>query len=196
MELKEFFEKEELNGLARKMKSGDEAAARALHGRLVGKVYGFCLTRTRNKNAAEDLTQEIFLKLVTNIRQYEPKKGDFVSWFWTIARNAMIDRARKTHEATFTDLEDSERENGGDVEALATHNPSASYEASLAVGKISDFIQTLSRDEQEIFQLRFIADLPYKNMSKLLNKPEGTLRIATMRIREKIQEKFRNENYV
>jgi RNA polymerase sigma-70 factor (ECF subfamily) len=196
MEPKEFFEKEELNRLARKMKNGNKIAARTLHEKLVGKVYGFCLTRTRNKNAAEDLTQEIFLKLVTNIRQYEPKKGDFVSWFWTIARNAMIDRTRKAHETTFTDIASAEEGNNGSVEVLATYNPAASYEAGLAVGKISDFIRTLSRDEQEIFQLRFVADLPYKNMSKLLNKPEGTLRIATMRIREKIQEKFRNESYV
>src|SRR3989344_4368287 len=103
-----FFGEYRLNRLARRMQSGEEEAAEDLYKELAGKVFGFCLARVRQKPLAEDLTQDIFLKLVSRIETFDPKKGTFPVWFWQLARNTLFDYYRGQKEISFIDLVDGD----------------------------------------------------------------------------------------
>ncbi|OHB22035.1 MAG: hypothetical protein A2939_00910 [Parcubacteria group bacterium RIFCSPLOWO2_01_FULL_48_18] len=178
--------------LAREMQRGNERAAADLYQALVGKVFGFCLNRVGNKALAEDLAQDIFLKLVDNIETFDPKKGSFSAWFWKMARNTLIDYYRRQHEIPFADLEGArapERIAADDVEY-----DSGRVEARQLIG---DIIKTFTVEEQELFRLRYVVDLSYRDIAKITNKPEGALRVAVSRLSRKLRGKYNApENHV
>ena len=187
--IEDVFSKSGLNRLAREMQKGEERAAAKLYECLVKKVYGFCLSRVRNRTSAEDLTQEIFLKLVSRIEIFDPKKGDFVVWFWQLARNTVIDYYRRAKDLPFTDLD-----GGEDAHAVPVQNTEIQIEKKLEREKIEQFLNSLSEEEQELFRLRFLGELSYKEMAKILEKNEGALRVAVGRLKKKISEHLKNES--
>lgn len=176
------FLKSNLDRLAQRMCRGDEAAAEALYRELVGKVFGFCMNRVGRREVAEDLTQEIFLKVVSGITTFDAARGSFVVWFWQLARNTVTDYYRRSKDVPFSDIGEQE-----DVEGLATHDPRGAFAARFAVEGLHVFVGTLSSEEQELFQLRYVADLSYREIAKVLDTSEGTLRVAASRLKHKIK---------
>lgn len=181
------FDKASFNRLAREMQAGKTRAAEILCDKLLGKVFGFCLSRVGNRATAEDLTQEIFLKLVDKIEMYDRKKGDFVVWFWQLARNTVIDHYRRQKETSFADLENEE-----EVFDIAGDNPQNTYDGRLKREKLNKLLKSFTEEEQEIFRLRFLSELSYKEMAGILEKSEGALRVAVNRLKKKIKS---NLNY-
>ena len=181
------FSHSRLQGLALRMRRGDEDAARALYEELAEKVFGFCMARVGNRALAEDLTQDIFIKLVEYIKMFDPAKGKFLVWFWRLARNTVIDHYRKGKETAFSDLS-KEDENDRPEESLVwTESPEKATEQKLALGEVYAALAILSHEEQELFRLRYVAELSYREMSHILGREEGALRVATSRLKKKLQ---------
>ncbi len=184
----QIFKRDPLTDLAVRMKHGDRKAAAKLCDELTPKVYGFFFARTGKKETAEDLSQEIFLKLVENIERFDETRGRFVVWFWQVARNLLVDHYRAKKETPFSSFEESE------VEAMSvTAPPDLDYQ--LRYRKVQGFIKTLDDDEREIFELRYVAEMPYKDISEVLHRSEGALRVAALRIKEKIRRHFKSEKH-
>lgn len=181
-------ETHELGDLAARMKAGDSLASRTLYNKLVRKVFGFCMSRISNRATAEDLTQEIFLKLVNGLHSFDPEKGSFVTWFWQLARNTLIDHFRKPRDISFVDIENEDE--GVSAESLSIYDPSPNLEARLAVQDLHATMKKFSEDDRELFTLRFLADLSYQEIAVLLDRPEGALRVATVRLKKKLKEQF------
>ncbi|MEK7076613.1 MAG: sigma-70 family RNA polymerase sigma factor [Patescibacteria group bacterium] len=182
-----FSGKNKFDRLARAMQRGEEAAADALYRELFGKVYGFCMSRVRERHISEDLAQEIFLKLVNRIETFDAKKGGFLVWFWQLARNTLIDHYRREKQVVFSDIAD---EGGGEerIAALAAVQGPEEYVARVMEReRVHAFVRTLSDDDQELFQLRYIADLPYGEIAAIMGKPHGALRVAVSRLKKKIK---------
>lgn len=181
-------EHDKLHHLALEMQKGNSLAAEKIYKELSGKVFGFCVTRTGHRATAEDLTQDIFLKLVNRIDSFDPEKGTFSVWFWQLVRNTVIDSFRKHKETVFSDYtnEDDEfdvpQENRQDTQL----DTKAEYE------RVKEFLLTLSGEEQELFQLRFVSELSYKEIATMTDKSEGALRVAISRLKEKIHIKFKS----
>jgi len=176
-----------LDRLARRMKYGDESAARKLYEELVRKVFGFCMHRVRNRELAEDLTQEIFLKLVRSIHLYEERKGHFVVWFWKLARNIILDHFRaKEREARspVTSLEE--------LKSVLPSNEDLNrrVEEKMQYARLTSFLSDLQEEERELFELRYVAELSYRDIAVMLGKSEGTLRVAVMRLKKKMRNFF------
>lgn len=167
------------------MQKGDRRAAEALYGELSAKVFGFCMNRVGKREIAEDLTQDIFLKLVSHIESFDSARGDFTVWFWQLSRNVVIDFYRRTKELTFSDIGDGEN-----IAELAIFDPRKNFEAKNTADIARTFIVTLTEEEQELFRLRFVADLPYGDIANMTGKSEGSLRVATSRIRKKVKDYF------
>jgi RNA polymerase sigma-70 factor (ECF subfamily) len=172
-----------LDRLAAKMKKGDRAAASALYDDLAPKLYGFIFSRTHAREVAEDLSQEIFIKLVEHIDSFDPKKGKFTVWFWRMSRNALIDYYREKKPIPFSHFDD-------DVVAGMSVGEIPDTDVVLDHRRLKDLLASFSADEQELFELRFVAEMAYKDIAELLNRSEGTLRVAALRLKEKIRDEF------
>lgn len=170
----------QFNELANKLKNGEKNAGNEIFNYFSPKFFRFFLTRTLHKEAAEDLTQETFLKIVDHIDLFDEKKGNFSSWIWQIAKNNVKDYYRKKGKG-----EISVAEFLGKYDI--SENKSLSINDKLDAEKIINSIKVLNEYEQEIFSLHYLSDLSYKEISKIVNKPEGSLRVIIHRINEKIK---------
>src|SRR3989344_1603560 len=179
--MKLFLEEFELNRLPRRMQKGDRDAAEKLYAKLSDRVYGFCMNRVGNPHLAEDIMQDIFVKLVEHVEAFERGKGTFSAWFWQLARNTVIDHYRKKRETAFSDMPD------GTVEASATHEPHEFLNHKWEYERVRGALKTLDREEQELLELRFVVELSYKEIASVLGKSEGALRVATNRLKSKIR---------
>jgi RNA polymerase sigma-70 factor (ECF subfamily) len=172
-----------LNTLAKRMKRGNRTAAGELYDELLPKVYGFFLSRTGRKEIAEDLSQNIFIKLIEGIDGFDPQKGRFTVWFWQMARNLLIDHYRKKKDIPFSSFEEETVEFFAVAEA-------PDIDEKLQCDRLKGFMATLAASERDLFELRYVADMPFKDIAAVLSKSEGSLRIAALRVKEKIKKEF------
>ncbi len=175
-----------LTALAVRMKKGDRRAAAALYDELGSKAYGFFFSRTGRKETAEDLTQDIFVKLVEKIEAFDEKRGRFVVWFWQMARNMLIDHYRAKKETPFSAFEVEE------VEMMST-TTMPDIDHRLRYQKVQAVLADLTEEERELFELRYVAELPYKEIEAMMQRSEGALRIAALRMKEKIKKALHHE---
>ena len=108
--MRNIFSKDALTKLAIQAKKGDALAAEKLYEDLFDKVFGFCMNRTSNRAVSEDLTQDIFLKLVAKIETFDENRGNFLVWFWQLSRNTITDYYRKSKEVNFSEMEEERLE--------------------------------------------------------------------------------------
>jgi len=116
----------------RSAQAGDRDALGFLYARYADDIYGYVRSIVHDHHVAEDVTQQVFAKLMTVIGKYEPRGLPFFAWMLRVARNAAVDQLRKQHPVSVEEirLEDDGwarelgRERAGDLkEALATLPP-------------------------------------------------------------------------
>lgn len=178
-------EPDDLTALAVRMKKGDRRAAVKLYDELLPKAYGFFLTRTSERETAEDLAQDIFLKLVEKVESFDESRGRFAVWFWRMARNMLVDHYRAKREKPFSAFDEET------VEAMAVHEM-PDIDDRLQHRKVLRFVAALEKDDRDLFEMRYIAEMPYGEIAALLERSEGALRVAAMRLKEKIKREFGN----
>lgn len=176
--------KDHLTGLALRMKKGDRRAAAEVYDELMPKVYGFLFTRTSKKEIAEDLSQDVFLKLVEKVESYDPEKGTFVVWFWQMVRHMLIDYYREKKAIPFSAFDDTT------IETMESEEM-PDVDDHLQYGKVKAFLKTLPEEERELFEMRYVADMSYKEIAKVVGKSEGSLRVTSVRIKAKIKSHFK-----
>lgn len=182
--MKRPFDNKRLNVLARKLKEGDAAAAERIFDSFAGKIFAFMMSRVGGRAAAEDLTQDVFVKVISKIETFDELQGNLSAWIWQISRNTLIDYFREKKQFLFSDMTaDSEASQPFDL-VDATQDP----ERTVYVAEIMKAVALLSPEEQEVFSLHYVSDLQYKEISRLLDRPEGNLRVIIHRINKKIQK--------
>lgn len=170
--------------LAMRMKKGDERAADGLYRALVRQTYGFYFSRIRNASKAEDLTQEAFMKLVRSIPQYDESKGDFVVWYWRMVRNMLIDHYRTSKDAVTHDID----EVADQAQFAGSEDIEEQIDADAKKMLLARCVGALAPDERELFELRFVSELSYSEISKLIGKNEGALRVGVNRMKKKLEK--------
>lgn len=169
----------EFNKLANRLKGGDEEAAEEIFNYFSKIIFRFFMARTSNRNVSEDLTQDVFLKVIAKIDTFDENLGNFTAWIWQIARNSLIDYFRSKKEVLVDDLFDESvifREEDKIKENL---------EERIKIEKILQEVKKFSEAEQEIFSLHYISDLSYREISAMTGKTEGTLRVIVHRVIKK-----------
>lgn len=138
------------------------------------RVYNLAYRFTGRHEAAEDLTQEVFVKVYRSLHLYDPRAGDLANWLMRLARNLIIDDYRK-RQRTPTD-------SGEDLEAHSYHlhsetdSPQRRLERQEQQNLVQLAINKLSRDLRECVILRDIEELTYQEIVDLLQIPEGTVK--------------------
>ena len=154
-------------------RAGDAAAFGELYDDYSARVYRFMLAQVREPADAEDLTHEVFLKVIGSLGLYEDRGLPFGAWLFRVARNTFIDFGRK--ERPSTTLDDTTGRARGDVE----HGPLDELAADRA--DIRAALVQLTPDQREVILLRFFAGLAPREIGALIGKREGSVRALQFR---------------
>ncbi len=154
---------------------GDGSAWEELVRRHSRRVYNLCYRFTGNGSTAEDLTQEVFLRIYRTIGSYRSAYGGFATWMTSVTRNLLIDHYRRTKRDRLTDsLEDA-------MPVVENKESSARRPDEQALlGELSAQVQSglgrLSPDLREAVILRDLQGLEYAEIQRVLGVPEGTVK--------------------
>ena len=161
---------------------GDSAAWQQLVVSQHRRVYGICYRFTGSPTDAEDLTQDVFLKVYRNLQGFDPDKGAFTTWLTTLTRNLLVDHFRRTRQDRATDSldvtgrEDAEGPTLGD--RLADTRPGQMERVAQMElrARVQQALKQLSPELREAVILRDLQDMDYKEIAAVLHVPEGTVK--------------------
>lgn len=155
-------------------RQGDEAAWRELVTHHSRKVFGLCYRFAGRVDEAEDLTQEVFLRVYQNLDRYRSNAGAFNTWLMTVARNHAIDHYRRRREER--ERRDDSAE--GEMELLPSgeEGPLMALERKERVQLVQRGLRALPEDLREPIVLCDLQGLPYEEAAKVLEVPLGTVK--------------------
>ena len=168
--------------LVTKCMEGDQ---RAWHGLITGqhkRVYSICYRFTGDATEAEDITQDVFLKVFRNLSSFDQTKGSFQTWITTLTRNMLVDNYRRTkldRASESLDVSVSGEDDGPTLaERLADPRPNQEqrYAGLELKAKIQAALAKLSPELREAVILRDLEDMDYKEIALVLKIPEGTVK--------------------
>jgi len=168
--------------LVRRCLGGDAAAWEELVQRYHRRIYNICYRFAGSSDDAQDLTQEVFIKMYRTLNTYDIERGAFMTWVTTMARNLLVDHFRKTKQDRMTDSLDappSEREDAMPLSeqlADASLAPDARAQSQQVGETVHNALQKLSPDLREAVILRDLQDMDYKEIATVLKVPEGTVK--------------------
>ena len=177
--------------IVRRCMDGDSGAWAELVRTHHRRVYGLCYRFTGNGADAEDLTQDVFLKIYSNLSSFDMERGSLQVWITTMTRNLLVDNFRRTKNQRAT----SSLDEGWDatdelrpVDRLTAEGPSPHEKA--AQKELAKMVQgaltKVSPELREAVILRDLQDLDYKEIAQVLGIPEGTVKSRISRGRAEL----------
>jgi RNA polymerase sigma-70 factor (ECF subfamily) len=171
-----------VNALVRRCVSGDAAAWQDIVQQYNRRIYNICYRFSGSADDAADLTQEVFIKMYRTLSTYDTTRASFMTWVTTVTRNLLVDHFRKGKYDRVTDSLDATPGNQEDGLTLADQleDSSASPETRVRSQEtqkmVHEALRRLSPELREAVILRDLQDLDYKDIAKVLNVPEGTVK--------------------
>lgn len=174
---------------------GDRAAFAALVKRHKTAVYNFVLRQVRDRGVAEDLTQDVFVRVVQSAADFR-HSARFSTWVYTIARNLCIDQLRKASLRRHPSLDQpgaGSAEDGPTLgERTADPHPERAVDRAVIGGEVGRRIQVaveeLPDDQREVFLLREVGNVPFKDISTMIGVPENTVKSRMRYALERLQK--------
>jgi RNA polymerase sigma-70 factor (ECF subfamily) len=183
--------------LIRRCRAGDGAAWEEIVTTFSRRIFNLAFRFTSSVEAAEDLTQEVFIRIYKTLDQYDAKQGDLANWLMRLARNLVIDdyrhRQRNPQNSFADDVEDHTfhlRAVGGTAQK--------EIERRELCAQVQEAIDKLPEDLRTCVILRDIEELSYQEIVDVLKIPEGTVKSRINRGRielAKIMRRMRVVNF-
>ena len=167
--------------LVRRCVAGDAAAWEEIVQTYNRRIYNICYRFAGSSDDAEDLAQEVFIKMYRTLASYDSSKGAFVTWVTTITRNLLVDHFRKTKQDRITDSLDATSPHE-DAQPLSEQiqDQSAPPDQHVRRREASEAIHAalsrLSPELREALILRDLQDFDYREIATVLKVPEGTVK--------------------
>ena len=168
--------------LVRRCVAGDAAAWEEIVQSYNRRIYNICYRFAGSANDAEDLTQEVFIRMYRTLSTYDHTKGGFVTWVTTITRNLLVDHFRKTKQDRITDSLDAVPSAHEDAQPLSEQiqDQSPPPDQRVRNRELSETIHAalakLSPELREAVILRDLQDFDYREIATVLKVPEGTVK--------------------
>jgi RNA polymerase sigma-70 factor (ECF subfamily) len=177
--------------LVRQAQQRDEEAFAQLYEEHFDKIYRYVTLRIRDQTEAEDLTQQVFVKVLQSISSFRWKGIPFSAWLFRIAHNQVVDHLRKKKNRPATLLDDSL------VSSNSDSNPQQMVERSMDIEQLLSATQRLTDAQREVISLRFAGELSTAQVAKIMGKSQGAVKAlqhsAILALR-KILLEVNNEN--
>ena len=168
--------------LVRRCASGDAIAWEEIVQRFHRRIYNICYRFAGSADDAQDLTQEVFIKIYRTVGSFDGEKASFNTWLTTVTRNLLVDHFRKTRNDRSTDSIDAVQgaEDDGltmaDRLASDTPSPQVHVESRERREMVHKALQQISPELREAVILRDLQDMDYREIAQVLKVPEGTVK--------------------
>jgi RNA polymerase sigma-70 factor, ECF subfamily len=172
---------------------GDETAWEDLVRLHTRKVYAMCYRFTGSGSEAQDLTQEVFLRVFRTVRSFRSAEGSFATWLSRVTRNLLIDHYRRTRQDRATDSIEEQLPMLEEEGAAASARPDHVLAGREASEILQATLQKLSPDLREAVILRDLQEMEYREIAQVLDIPEGTVKSRINRGRAELARLLRKQ---
>ena len=154
---------------------GDMDAFGSLYDMYLQRIYRYCIARVRNAAESEDLSEEIFIKALTNLHKFNWNNAlggtnPFIAWLFRIAHNHVISFTRRLSNKTpTTEL--------GEWIPDQTLSPSQQVESQISIDEVFTFVQKLPSAQRDVIMMRFSAGLSIAETAAALDKNESNIKV-------------------
>ena len=168
--------------LLRRCIAGDAAAWAEIVQRYHRRIYNICYRFAGSANDAEDLTQEVFIKMYRTMSTYDAEKAAFMTWVTTMTRNLLVDHFRKSKQDRVTDSLDATPSEHEDAMPLGEQiqdkaiPPDVQVQSRETRETVHRALQKLSPELREAVILRDLQDMDYREIAAVLKVPDGTVK--------------------
>lgn len=161
----------EINKLVERAAGGDFEAFGELYSIYLDRIYRYVFYQIKDKMAAEDTTEEIFVKAWKAIDSCKGKEQTFLPWLYRIAHNYVIDIFRSKQKELVVEMET--------VAEISDHRPRVEIE--LEHQQLLDMITSLPQNQRQVIILKFIEGLDNREIGQIMHKNQGAIRVLQMR---------------
>jgi RNA polymerase sigma-70 factor (ECF subfamily) len=178
--------------LVERCMGGEESAWEDLVKVHTRRVYSICYRFTSSDSEAQDLTQEVFLRIFRNLKSFRAGEGSFQVWLGRLTRNLLIDHYRRTRSDRSTESIEEQLPMLEERTAMSarTDGMLAGREASELLQKA---LEKLSPELRETVILRDLEELEYREIAQVLQVPEGTVKSRLNRGRAELARVLRRQ---
>lgn len=155
--------------LVRRAQQRDNQAFSMLYEAYFDKIYRYVVLRVRNEAEAEDITQQVFMKMLNSISSYKCKGVPFSSWLYRIAHNQVVDFLRQQNKKATVDIEGLPLPDKAD-------DPQSIMEREADLEQLKMATRKLTLSQQEVLSLRFAGELPIAECARIMGKSEGAIK--------------------
>jgi RNA polymerase sigma-70 factor, ECF subfamily len=166
----------------RRCLAGDAAAWEEIVREYHRRIYNICYRFAGSADDAQDLTQEVFIKMYRTLGSYDVGRGAFITWVTTMTRNLLVDHFRKGKQDRLTDSIDAAASRHEDAMPLSEQlpdtgpMPDARLQSRETGETVHRALQKLSPELREAVILRDLQDMDYREIASVLRVPEGTVK--------------------
>ncbi len=153
---------------------GDDAAWEQIVHSYARRIYNLSYRYTNRRDEAEDLSQDILIRVYQNLSSFRPNAGSFQSWILKVGRNLIIDHYRQTRR--FQQVAGTEEIENMNLADTAVQSPQRAVERDEAAQFLRDGLLALAPELKEAIILRDIEGMAYLEIAELLGIPEGTVK--------------------
>lgn len=178
---------EEARLIRQVQRTGSRSAAETLIRKYFDEIYAYVHRRTSDRQIAMNITQNVFIAVLQSIESYDPKRANFRTWLYRIARNKTIDhyRSRSAEKRRILSLEQTDIPD----EAEFTRR----IEAKSLLSSVQRYIDSLETSLQQIFRLKVYGNRTFAQIATMLDMPESTVKTKYYRLVKTLRKEFEDE---
>lgn len=181
----------EIKNLIIRAKQGDKEAFGRVYEELLAPIYRYIYFRVKDKDMADDITQEVFFKIYRSLDGFKVTDDSPLKFFYTVARNLLIDNYRKEiiqpiDPALVDEIYVNEAEN----------NPEENFEQKDRAEALKDALSKITESESDILTLKFLQDFSNAEISQITGKSEEAVRQLQSRGLKSLREILKKNDFI
>lgn len=173
----------EIAELIRKAADGNFEDFGELYSAYLDRIYRYVFYQVNDKMIAEDITEEVFIKAWKEIKSCRGREKTFSSWLYRIAHNHLVNTLRGNNRIMSLEKENS----------IEITDPKQGIDTSIEYRELLEKIASLPRNQKQIIILKFIEGLDNREISAIMGKREGAIRVSQMRALTTLREELTEE---
>ncbi len=154
--------------LVDRAKRGDGDALAGLYDAYVQRIYRYVALRLRDASEAEDLTEQVFMKMLESIASFQPSRAPFSAWLFRIAHNLVVDHQRKQRSrARYIQME---------APLLRSEDPSELAVVEVQMAAVREAVKKLPASQQQVIALRFGGQQSIAEVAQVMSRSQAAVK--------------------